>query len=106
MPEAQKLSKLRGRKRLVAFKIGHYTAYPKGQEFECHDVISAQLKECLGQSSIPLPALAAKYADHRGHGGHSSTSSRVRVPVYHYHSRIFSGAPPLPGSEHHITHTD
>src|ERR1700738_1301993 len=105
MPEAQKLSVLRSRKRLVAFKIGHYTAYPKCKKFEWHHVISAQLKECFSQSIIPTPALAAKHTDHRGHGGHSSTSMRVSVLVYQYLAGIFNGAPSVNGAEQHIPQT-
>ena len=90
MPEAKKLSVLLGCERMVAFKIGHYTAYPERNKFECHDVISSQVQECLGQSSIPMPALAAKHADHRRHDSHSSTSNRKSVLVYQYLAGIFN----------------
>jgi hypothetical protein len=58
---------------MVSFKIGNYAAYPKRKKFEYHKVASSQLKEYLGQSSIPVAPLAPEYADQRGHGGHRST---------------------------------
>ena len=60
MPEAQKLSVLLSRQRIVAFKIGHYTAHPKWTKFEYQEVAGAQLKKCLSQASVPTPTLAAE----------------------------------------------
>src|SRR5258707_6838568 len=105
MPEAQKISVLLGCKRMVAFKIGHYSAYPKRKKFEGHDVIGSQLQECRGQSSIRVPALAAKHADHRGHDGHGSTCSWERVLVNQNLAGIFYRFTPLTGAEQRITQT-
>src|SRR5246127_4689077 len=105
MPEAQKISVLLGGKRLVAFKFGHDPAYPERMKFEYYHAISTQLQECIRESSISVPALAAEYADHRRHGSGKGTGSRVNSLIRQYLAGILNRTPPLTGTEQHIAQT-
>jgi hypothetical protein len=100
------LSILFGCKGIVALKVGHHGAHPEHKKFVCHDIISSRLQECLGQSGLRVPALAAKHADHGRHDCDSRTSHRESVLVDQYLAGVFNRFSPLTSAEQRITQTE